>query len=98
MTAIRAGKSHDHAMIDDRRRPGRIERPHPHLLPLLRQQPPGRATEAPNDLGVASYSAEPWDDDAASPGHGIVIAGIVGIATWGAVGTAIWLLVRSLAG
>jgi hypothetical protein len=74
------------AAVPDQRRPGRLDRVSPALIPLLRD--PAPCVDAASCVGTASYE----DSDPRAPARGIVVALFLSIPLWTLFGLGIWLI------
>jgi hypothetical protein len=70
----------------ERRRAGRAMVPFPSLLPLLRGDF-DRGTQSAEDTRV-------YDAEDSAPAHGILVALLLTLPLWGAIGGAVWAAVR----
>ena len=76
----------DVAAVPDQRRPGRLDRVSPALIPLLRDPAPG--VDAASCVGAASYE----DTDPRAPARGVVVALFLSIPLWAVFGLGIWFI------
>jgi hypothetical protein len=72
--------SADATSVPDQRRPGRLDRVSPALIPLLRDPAPC--------VGTASYE----DSDPGAPARGIVVGLLLSIPLWTLFGLGIWFI------
>ena len=76
----------DAPAVPDQRRPGRLDRVSPALIPLLRD--PAQCLDAASSVGTASYD----DSDPRAPARGIVVALFLSVPLWALFGLGIWFI------
>ena len=76
----------DVAAVPDQRRPGRLDRVSPALIPLLRD--PAQCVDAVSCVGTASCE----DTDPRAPARGIVVGLLLSVPLWALFGLGIWFI------
>jgi hypothetical protein len=76
----------DVAAVLDQRRPGRLDRVSPALIPLLRDPVP--CVDAASCVGTASYD----DSDLQAPARGIVVGLLLSVPLWALFGLGFWFI------
>jgi hypothetical protein len=75
------------ATVPDQRRPGRLDRVSPALIPLLRD--PALCVDSASSVGTASYD----DSDPRAPARGIVVGLLLSVPLWALFGLGIWFII-----